>query len=269
MNISLHVTNSKVSASVSGFDKHTITDEEIKIFGITDGALKKIVGKQLGKNPDDVMPTTKGDQWGLHKKYSWPVVTSNVTFKNAEVLEFTSKLGAMSDKIFTNNSSVEATFGGTLNMDVQQTTTSTWSNSTKVALGTKVNFTIGVPLVASGGAEISTSFETITGKTTTKSETVRIGDSQSISLPLKPGEAVKAQLMATTVTVKLRVHYYVSLEGQVACNYNPTWDGHHFWAVGIEGALAGSGMPSHFVQYEDIEMIYYGESHTDLINWTV
>jgi len=269
MNISLQVTNTKVTASVRGVDKHTITDEEMKTFGITDGALKTIIGKSMGQDPKNVMPTTVGDQWNLHNTYSWPVVATNVTFTDADVLEFTSNLSAMSEKVFTNHSSMAATFGGVLTVQASETTTSTWSSSTKVGIGTKVNFSIGVPGVESGGAEFSTSFESTTGESKTTSKMVTIGDSQSISILLQPGKSVKAQLMATTVTVKLRVHYKVSLDGQVAINYNPKFNGHHFYAVGIEGALAGSGMPSHFDQYEDIEMTFYGESHTDLHNFTV
>ena len=270
MKISLSfLEDGKVSAKVSGTSKTPVTKDEIDVFDIRDASLKEIIGKKLGKKPNDVT-LSDGDNRNLHEKNGWPAVTANVQYKNAEVLEMTSSLAAMSHKNLQNKSSVRSTFGGTLSHTAQETASTTTNKSFKVGVGTKISFNTSFKVFGNGvdfGAEFSTSFETTVGTSSTSSKTVSIGDSISINVPLDPGQSVKAVLMTTKHVVKLRVHYHVSVEGKVACYYNPPFKGHEYWPVGIEGALANAGMPDYIEQYEDIEITSYSGSHTELLDY--
>lgn len=278
MKISLHLEDGdegKVSAEVSGTSIAPLTDDEIKLFDIADASLKDIIGKKMDKNPDDAY-TSGGDQWNLHEKYDWDVVTSNVQYKNAEVLEMTSELAAMAHKNLKNKSSVTGTFGGTLNVTVAETTSTTWIKSLRVGIGTSISYDVGGTLgkLATGmTAEFSTTFDSTIGKNTTVSKMVSIGDTISISVALAPGQSVKAVLMTTKHVLKLRVHYNVSLEGKVAINYNPPHKGpeskdpHHFYGIPIVEALKNADMPHIIEQYEDIEMTSYSGSHTELFDY--
>ena len=269
MKISLYIEDGEVSAKVSGTSKAPITKDEINVFDIRDASLKDIIGKKLGKKPNDVT-LSDGDNRNLHEKNGWPVVTTNVQYKNAEVLEFTSELAAMSQKNLQNKSSVRSTFGGSLNVTVRETVSTTSNKSTKAGFGTNISFGTKFSFFgneAEWKAEFSTSFESTVGESTTTSKEVSIGDNISISVPLDPGQSVKAVLVTTKHVVKLRVHYHVFLEGRVACYYNPPHNGHQYWPVGIEGAMVNAGMPDYIEQYEDIEITTYSGSHTELLDY--
>jgi hypothetical protein len=59
---------------------------------------------------------------------------------------------------------------------------------------------------------------------------------------IHPGETILAELIATHGKAKFEITYRARLAGDVFINYNPPFDGHHFWADYIDYLLKYSGM---------------------------
>jgi len=77
---------------------------------------------------------------------------------------------------------------------------------------------------------------------------------------------VIAELTASRGVMKVRIRYNAYLIGQSAVNYNPTYKGHHFWALPIGSVMSGGGLTNSVKSTEDIEIGYYSNSKVELKN---
>ena len=64
--------------------------------------------------------------------------------------------------------------------------------------------------------------------------------------------------------MKVRITYLAYLTGNTAINYNPTFKGHHFWALDIGGVMQAGSIPNSIQFTEDIEVGYFSNSKVEL-----
>ncbi|SMF37342.1 hypothetical protein [Pseudobacteriovorax antillogorgiicola] len=267
ISVSIKAGDDKDTSSVqaSGTINHVITDEERKNFGIEDHDLKEAVGKYFGKKPNDAYlhsPTPWND---LYKTYHWPQVETYLTVKNATITEITSQPVIIATKTFENNSDQTGTFNAGISDSVTNSVSDTWSKSNTVSFTQKVSYKVGF-LGTGGGGETSMSYSHTWGESKTESQSVTVGTDSGVSVILKPKEAVKAQLTASRGVMKVRVEYLVYLRGSVAINYNPTYKGHHFWALDVNSVLNAAGKATSITVTQDIEVGFYSNSKVELLN---
>ena len=80
-----------------------------------------------------------------------------------------------------------------------------------------------------GGGETDFGYSLSWGEGGEKSKSVTIGSSSGVNVNLKLHQAVVATLTGSRGMVKVRIQYKAHLVGTTAVNYNPTYQGHHFW----------------------------------------
>ncbi|MFD1603653.1 hypothetical protein ACFSJW_10940 [Flavobacterium artemisiae] len=160
---------------------------------------------------------------------------------------------------FSNNSSVKGNFNVAITQQVNNTSQSSWSTSNKISVGQKISYNIGFLGVGVKG-ETSLSYERTWGEGGSVSKSVTIGTSSGVSVSLDPGESILAELSASRGVMKVRLVYNAYLTGVSAVNYNPTFKGHHFFALDIGGLLQAGGITNSIQVTEDIEIGFFGNS---------
>ena len=263
--VSIVAGNDKASSDVhvTGSVQHVITDEERTTFQLSDKQLKEDVDKYFGKKPNDAYlhsPTPWGD---LYKTYNWPQVQTVVIAESAEILDVVSKPVALKTQTFTNDSSVPATFNVTLTETVTDATSSGWSTGGTLTMSQMIKYEVGF-LGTGGGGETSASYSESWGENSQESKSVTLGSSSGVSITLDPGQSVVAELSASRGVMKIRIRYKAYLIGDTAVNYNPTYKGHHFFALNIGGVMSAGGNSNSVVSTEDIEMDYYSSSKIEV-----
>ena len=236
-----------------------ITDEEIAAFQLDDDQLEEDVIHYFGRQPNDVFlrsPTPWGD---LYKTYNWPQVQTCVHAESAEILDVTSKPVALKTQAFTNNSHAPATFNVAITESVTDKTSSNWSTGGGLTLGQTIKYEFGF-LGIGGGGESSWSYSKSWGKGGQESKSVTLGSSSGVSTTLLSGQGVVVKLSASRGTMKIRVRYRTHLIGSTAVNYNPTYKGHHFYALGIRNVMSADDIYS----TEDIDIDYYSSSKIEV-----
>ncbi|BCT68244.1 hypothetical protein [Nitrosospira sp. NRS527] len=267
MGISISIkagTNAATSSvNASGSVQHIITTTEKKTFGIQDAGLKNAVGKYFGRNPNDAY-LHSDTPWGdLYKTYNWPQVQTVLVVQSATITGITSEPVIVATKIFSNNSSKKATFNASISDQVNNTTESNWSQTDTVSVEQKIKYEIGF-LGTGGGGETSMSYSHSWGKGGSESMSITVGSDSGVSVELAPGESVEAQLSASRGVMKVRVVYKAYLTGSTAINYNPTFKGHHFFSLPIDGVMEAGGLSTIREFTEDIEIGYYSNSKVEL-----
>lgn len=268
INVKIVAGKDKASSSVtaSGTILHVITDQERTNFGIGDSPLKNAVNAYFGKKPNDVYVKSPTPWDDLYKTYSWPQVTTNLTVVDAKVMEITSEPIILAKKTLRNNSNVPATFTADVSDSVSNTATSSWNASVTAGFSQTISYEVGIEGIAKVGGSSTFSFSGTYGQGGSHSSSTTVSSGQAVSVKLDPGQAVVANLNASRGTMKVRVTYDVHLEGDVAVNYNPTFKGHHFWALGIGGVMQAAGKPNTFTVTEDISVGYYSNGEVTLTN---
>jgi hypothetical protein len=263
ISIQAGLTEATSNASASGVEQHVITDKEVETFQIGDGALKGAVEKFFGKRPNDVF-LHSDTPWGdLYKTYQWPQVQTVVVVQSATITAITSEPVIVAQQTFKNTSSVKATFNAGISQTVTNTATSGWSKSDDVTVTQKISYEIGF-LGAGTKGETSLSYSHSWGQTGSESKAVTVGSTSGVSVPLDPGQAVNSVLTASRGVMKVRVVYRAYLVGDVAVNYDPTYNDHHFWALDVGSVMAAAGIPNERTMTEDIEIGFYSNSQIDV-----
>lgn len=265
MEISIHagLTADTSNVTASGIDQHVITDTEVNSFGITDGALKNAIGKYFGQNPNDAY-LHSDTPWGdLYRTYGWPQVQTILVPESATITGITSQPTIVATQVFSNDSKVKGTFNVGISQQVANTTSNTWSKSDTITVGQKISYKVSF-LGTGGGGETSFSYSHTWGESKTETLTVTVGTSSGVSVTLDPGQSVSAQLTASRGTMKIRIVYKAYLIGDTAINYNPTYKGHHFWALDIGSVMAAGGIQNIQRFTEDIEVGFYTNSKIEL-----
>ena len=248
--------------NVEGKVMHTITEEERSTFRLSDSQLKDAVNKSFGKRPNDAYlcsPTPWGD---LYKTYNWEQ-TNTVVTASAEILDITSKPVALKTETFENNSSHDANFQVSVTDTVSDTVSSSWNTGGSLLIGQKIKYMVGF-LGTGAESESSISSTRSWGEGGSTSKIVTVGSSASVSVTLKPQQAVVATLTASRGVMKVRIRYNAHLTGTTAINYNPTYQGHHFWSLNLGSVMSAGDIPNSVQSTEDIEVGYYSNGKVEL-----
>lgn len=263
ISIKAGLTSDTSNVSASGSEEHIITDNEVNSFGIQDGNLKNAIGKDFGQNPNDAY-LHSDTPWGdLYRTYGWPQVQTMLVVESATITGITSEPTIVATQVFSNQSNVKGTFNVGISQQVANTSSSTWSNSNTITVGQKVSYKVGF-LGSGGGGETSLSYSHTWGESKTETLTVTVGTTSGVSVPLDPGQSVTAQLTASRGVMRLRIVYKAYLLGCTAINYNPTYRGHHFWALDIGSVMSAGGIQNVQRVTEDIEVGFYTNSKIEL-----
>lgn len=259
LTINAAATAAGSSISSTGNDQHIISDSERNTFNIQDGNLKQAINTTFGKAPNDAYlhsPTPWND---LYTTYGWPQVQTTLSVQSATVIGFSSQATILSTKVFTNNSSHDATFNTGITDSVTNTAESNWTNANTVTASQTISYGINF-LGTGGGGQSQFSYSRTWGKGGSESQAVTVGSESGVQVTLKPGESVKAVLSASRGELTVRVVYQATLSGMAAVNYNPTFKGHHFWGLDINGVLGGASLPQVVTITEDIKIGYYADA---------
>jgi hypothetical protein len=265
IDISIHagLTAGTSNASASGSIQHVITDTEVGSFKISDGDLKNAVDKYFGKRPNDAY-LHSDTPWGdLYKTYNWPQVQTVLVVESATVTGITSEPVIVAQQNFKNTSSVKGNFNVGISQTVQNTVSTSWSKTDTITVGQKFSYKVSF-LGAGGGGETSLQYAHSWGETKTESQAITVGTSSGVSVTLDPGQSVDAVLTASRGVMRVRIVYRAYLIGDTAINYNPTFKGHHFWALDIGSVMASAGIPSQQTVTEDLEIGFYANSQVEL-----
>jgi hypothetical protein len=247
-----------------GSEQHIVTDKERASFGLDDGALKNAIGKYFGKNPNDAYlrgPTPWND---LYKTYNWPQVQTVLMAQSAQILELTSQPSIIKTTTLRNTSRKPGNFSASVNDNVTNTFETNWNVTTSVELSQSVEYSVELAGLGSVGGSTSWSFGLSVGVGGARSQSVSVGSDQGVSADLDPGEAVEAQLTVSRGILKARIFYDVYLIGSTAINYNPTFKGHHFWALDIGQIMQAGGIKNHRQITQDITVGYYSNAEVKL-----
>ena len=265
INISIVAGKDRSGSSVqaSGTVRHVITDEERTTFHIGDKQLKDAVKADFGKSPNDAY-LHSNTPWGdLYKTYKWPQVQMVLFVQDAKILGITSEPVIVKTQEFANNSSQKATFNVEISESVNNTTSSTWSKVSTLTIGQKFSYDVNF-LGSGGGGETSMSYSEAWGSGGAKSKSIALGSTCGVTVELDPGESVVARLSASRGTMKVQIRYKAYLTGMTAVNYNPTWKGHHFWALPVSRVMSAGCISNSVESIEDIEIGYYSNSKIEL-----
>lgn len=248
------------SVKVTGSEQHVISDTEVVTFGVGDSALKNAVDKYFGKAPNDAFlhsPTPWND---LYKTYGWPQVQTVLDVQSATITGISVNPSVIASKTLTNDSKVPATFHADISQSVTNTATSSWSSTSTLSFSQSITYKVGLEGLGEVGGSTTFGFSQAFGQGGSNSQSTTVGSSTGVSVQLDPGQSVIADLTATKGTMNIRVVYNAHLTGDTAINYNPTYKGHHFWALGIGGVMSAGGIGNSHTITEDIEVGYYADS---------
>jgi len=172
----------------------------------------------------------------MYERFGWEEVHVVIKPVKATIIGVTSNPVILGTQTITNNSSFAATFQAGITESVTDSVATTWSGSASATMGVDLGVEVGFRWASSSmGQTFSYTQEFGVSETTTHQST--IGTSSGISVTLGPHESVIASLSSSRGTLNALVQYEATLVGKVACNYNPTYKGQHFWGLGIEGVM--------------------------------
>ncbi|WP_158841772.1 follicular epithelium yolk protein subunit [Polaribacter sp. L3A8] len=252
-------------ATATGSIQHIITDTERSTFKLSDSSLKNAVGKYFGKNPNDAYlhsPTPWND---LYRTYGWSQVSTVLVPIRAEILGISSKPDILATKTFTNNSSVKGSFNASISEQVSNTVTSSWSTGGTLSISEAIEVGVNIEVVsAKSTTTLSYSQSWSIGES--KSETTTVGSSSGVSVDLDPGQSVEAKLSASKGAMQVKVTYRAYLTGSVAVNYNPTFKGHHFFALPVASVMSAAGIKNSVESTEVFDIGFYSDGKIEIID---
>lgn len=246
------------SVSASGEVSHIITGKERKTFNIEDHKLKEAWDKYFGKKPNDAWVSSPDHGRDLYEKYGWKEVTTVLRVKRAEILSITSAPTIISTKTLKNSYTKPAKFKASISEQIQDTSTSSWSDTTSIEVKQKFNYGVAVQ------GETTLDYKHTWGQSGSESKNITVGSEEDITVTLDPGESADVELTASRGTMKVRITYEASLTGTSAANYNPTYKGHHFWDVPITSIMKADNLPTIKEFTEDIDVGYYSNGHVEI-----
>jgi len=259
------LTKDASTVNASGRVQHIITEKESKTFGIGDSALKAAIAKYFGKAPNDAYlhsPTPGND---LYKAYNWPQIQTVLVVKSATITGITSEPVVIAKTNLNNKSTKKGTFDAKISDKVSNSVENSWSQSDSIDVGQKFKYEVEF-LGSGGGGETSFSYSQEWGIENKEKKEITVGSSQGVTIELDPGQSVEAQLTASRGVMKVRIVYQASLIGSTAINYNPPFNGHHFYSLDIVAIMQTSGLPCTKEITEDIEVGYFANAKVELMD---
>lgn len=237
----------------SGYEENIITDEFISLFNIERNNLRLAVKSFYGTLPRDVFlksPTPWGD---LYKTYNWEEIRTILRVSGVRIKRNSFKKTVVLSHDFENPSNLTIKVNAGLSQSVENTITTTWSQSKEFSVAQEFEYDFSVIFAkTSGTTEIS--FTSTYGKSEERSESVTIGSTSAVEIELKPGQSATAVLTAKKSELEIEVVYVATLRGNVAVNFRKSYKGHHFYGPSVIAVLKSAGLETEIMTYETIKL---------------
>ncbi|GEM_PF-846795 len=255
VSINISVTNTQEDSQVSIFGNAVavISDTEIETFGLGLHNLTSAVNAYFGKTPNDAYlrsPTPWGDLYTTNK---WPQVQRKFTFQSADITSFSSSRVVIDSQSIVNNTNglITTNIGMTKIVDFQ--CSATWSGESGISLAAH----IPVQIQAEHDLETySFTFSDAFYQNSQNSKAVPF-NAQYLAYAAQVETSTEAYLVVDRYTMTVHCVFVSSLIGDVAVNYNPTYQSHHFWPLPIESVMHTAGMPTFFTTELTFLITYY------------
>lgn len=261
-------TSEEVSVHFSGSDTSVISDKERKTFGLDDETLKKATEKYKGKRCDDVYLKAPTPWGNVYDKYDWNQVMRTLKPVRAKVLGVQSKPVAVAEAKYTNNHhNIDVTYSTSVTQQVEETVGHTWSSGGELSIGQEINYNVNFGAGSVGGST-SLSYTSTWGEDQTKSRTVTLGTTSTVSTSIPPGGKVVAVLSATQGTLDIEIYYEATLSGLVFCNYANTYKGHHFYGFSISNLQYYQKLPQTVRTTEKMSIGFFTSARIEVNNGT-
>ncbi|TLP61434.1 hypothetical protein FEE96_14420 [Parasedimentitalea maritima] len=200
----------------------------------------------------------------LYGKYKWKPVNvrlramkHNVRFAEPEVLAVGHAEFGFDVKGSVSNShiAVDATF--------VERVTKTTNRSVTIGIGQEIKY--GISVLGTGG-EGTTSFNisSTVGEGFAEQKEVRASISAGQDFKLEPGQKAVGTVYAHRMKMLVDLDIEATVEGAIACNFNPRVGGSHYWGIDASQAIQANGMAPRIVYSETIEVEFYTNFKVDV-----
>ncbi|MCL2420430.1 MAG: hypothetical protein FWD03_01100 [Defluviitaleaceae bacterium] len=253
-------SDGKATVNAKGNSSYLIGDNERRLFGLNDSALKAAIAKHKGKAPDNAFlkgPTPGvGGYTNLYDQFGWKETTVHLTVKECRVRDIQVTSPVIFSNIWENKSNDAAVYTAELSQKVTNTLSTTTSFS--AALSVSSNAKIGIE----GLFEIGTgySFTTTVGKSEEKSQTAEVSASSSVSKTVGPWKSVGVEMSATKRIVKIEVVYEAFLSGSTAYHYSNKYLDHYYYSSPISSVMNTGGIKNSIVFTDQMEIGFYSDA---------
>lgn len=249
----------------SGSERFRLNDKPDKAslfnIGINDSApLKSAVAKFLGgKNPNNAYTGSPTPWNDLYNSYGWSQVYVELVPIKAVVLEKTSVPQIVSSQTFENDSPNTISCNANIQQSVKDSVTTGWTTSRTFGFEESIKVGVNIEIVeVSSETKFSASFTA--GESETKSVEKNLSAGTAVTFDLQPGQKAKADLQATQGILKCRVTYEQHITGRVAANFDPVYQGHHFWSYPVTSVVEAAGGNPKITVDQDIEVGFFTEA---------
>ena len=188
-----------------------------------------------------------------------------MTCVSAEIISFTSEPVIVKQQTFINSSSQTGVFECAISEEVSETSTNSWSTGGAFTASQMIEYKIGF-LGTGGGGETTMEYTQSWGKSGENSTTTTVGQTSGVKVTLEPGESVIASLSASRGVMNIKIRYQSVLTGRTAVNYNPTYQGHHFWGLWLPSVMSEASVSNKIFSEETIKVDYYSNGEIKLLD---
>lgn len=215
INIQVGSNAQNSTVSVSGDDWYVIGAADKATFGLTEQAIIDYF-KAIGATGVTAGYSTEPTPGNLYDCSKWkpgqcpPQSQVHLVAQSGKVVGYSLKPEVVATKHFENDSNETGTFSGGVQSDVTNTVTNSWSQSNKINATATIGFNVGV---VSGSASLSFEHDWNWGGSVSK--TTHVGTSDNVSVVLKPGEQVDAELQISRGQLTVEITYVAVLGGDV------------------------------------------------------
>ncbi|WDV46638.1 ETX/MTX2 family pore-forming toxin [Clostridiaceae bacterium M8S5] len=242
---------SKVSATGMIIDK--ISDQEVKSYGLNSDKIKDAVQRMLFESKpyvvlDPLFP------------FFYTEIDRVLTVKSAQIVGITSQPIIVKTQEFINTSNVKGTFNVSISDTVTDTASNSWSTTEQLTVTQKISY--GISFIGGGTGETSISYSQSWSQGGSHSQSITVGSTSGITVELKPGESVLAELSASRGVLKVLINYDAYLQGNLIIK--PLAG--NLIRTPIAQILSRAGMSNSITSSETIEVGYYGNSRIQLKN---
>ncbi|CAG9573036.1 unnamed protein product [Danaus chrysippus] len=237
-----------------GSSVRTVTEADMKTFGLTEEVLRKSVWSYLGAVPDNVFyksPTLFGD---LYKTLNWEPVKMMMTPINTSILSVAMEPTLVMTKHLFNNKTEDLDIKTDVHQTFVNTVSATWDKEGE----------LGVEKIRHG-FDFDTamdhsyfSFVSKMGEDFERSWPMTLHT--EVQVTLKPDQHVIAEVYATKRTAIMRVDFETTLTGTVAINFDKEYKGHRFWSLDINTLLLSDGLNRSMHFSEVLELVHFTEA---------
>ncbi|XP_048000113.1 spherulin-2A-like [Leguminivora glycinivorella] len=256
--IDVATRESDVNVNLLGEDDHIIDDAETREFRLTDYSLKSACSQYYGPWPTDVYihsPTPWSD---LYQRYGWAQVHRKLKPVKATILGIHSQPEIIANQRFRNNVTKRVDYKAELSQSVSNTVSNSWNMQHEIKIGQDIEVEFKIPIGSVGG-KTSFSYTHQWGKSGSDSQSITLTASAGVTIPVEPEETVEAIMTASRGTMEIEVVYEATVDGDVAVNYEDTWNGHYFWRYDVNAVMASGGLPRTLQVTETLKVGFYAD----------